>query len=481
MTNHLPLRVLTPEQIGTIYDKCLNFLSNKGVKITHPEGLKIFEKAGAQVDYNNHQVCFPKDIIEAAIKSAPHSFTMASSDGRNDAIIPHPEGLFHRLGNTGQPEYLEPDSRTSVRPLVKADVVEWAQLLELLDNMSLAATPFVTDAPKEVADICGIKTLFENTSKHIMIHPYSFGSLEYLIELGEVVAGSADSLKKKPVISMIITALSPFAFKDMDVEAIILCARHGVPMHLFSLPLVGANSPVTIAGTVLQMGIEILAQLVMSQLIEPGAKVIAAPFAFALNMASGRNLQESVEAMMIAPACVQLAKEAFHIPAHYEPGTDSHIPDGHAQIEKSLSGLMVSRAGCDVLGGAGQLDVINVSSPIQLIIDNNMVSVLKRLCSPVKVDDAYLAWQDMLDISPGDGTYLERSHTLQHCREALRPKLLDTLSRDVWISEGSKDLYTRTLDKYRELKKQFKPLELPEDVKKELNRVEKQAREHLVK
>jgi len=481
MTNSFPLKVLTPEQIGTIYDKCLNFLSSKGVKITHAEGLKIFEKAGAQVDYNNHQVRFPKDIIEAALRSAPHGFTLASSDGRNDAVIPHPEGFFYRLGNTGEPEYLEPESRATVRPLVRADVAEWAQLLEVLDDMSLAATPFVTDAPEEIADICGIKTVFENTSKHIMIHPYSFGSLKYLIDLGEVVAGSADSLKKRPIISMIICALSPFAFKDMDVEAIILCARRGVPMHLFSLPLAGANSPVTIAGTVLQMGIEILAQLVMSQLIEPGAKVIAAPFAFALNMASGRNLQESVEAMMIAAASVQFAKEAFHIPTHYEPGTDSHIPDGHAQIEKSLSGLMVARSGCDIVGGAGQLDVITVSSPIQLIIDNDMVSVLKRLCSPVKMDDEYLAWQDMPDVLPGDGTYLERSHTLEHCHDALMPKFLNTLSRDTWISEGSKDLYTRTLDKYRELKKKFKPLELPEDVKKELDQVEEKAREHLVK
>ncbi len=479
MINDLELKVLTGEQVSIIYDKCLKFLSSKGVRVTHPEGLRIFDKAGAWVDFDNHQVRFPKDIVEMALRSVPHSFMLASSNGRNDAILPHPDGFFYRLGNTGEPEYLEPESNT-VRPLTQADVVEWAQLLEVLDDIPLAATPFVTDVPEEIADICGIKTLFENTSKHVMIHPYSFGSLEYLIELGKVVAGGTEALKERPVVSMIICALSPFSFKDMDIEAIILSARHGVPMHIFSLPLVGATSPVTIAGTVLQMGIEILAQLVMSQLIVTGAKVIGAPFAFALDMATGRNLQESIEAMVIAAASVQFIKEAFHIPAHYEPGADSHIPDGHAQIEKSLSGLMVARTGCDILGGAGQLDVIRVSSPIQLIIDNDLVSVFKRLCSPVKVDDDYLAWKAILEIAPG-GTYLERPHTLQHCREALRPKFLATLSRETWISEGSKDLYTRTLDKYREIKKRLKPIQLPEEVRREMNRIEKQAREHLVK
>lgn len=479
MINSLQLKVLTSEQINIIYDKSLEFLSTKGIKVTHPQGLKIFDEAGAQVDFNNHQVRFPKDIIETALRSAPHGFTMASSDGRNDIILPHPNGLFYRETLTGAPEYLEPDSNTT-RNVTLADVVKWAQLVEALDNISFHAAPFPTDVPLEMADISALKANLENTSKHIMVQPYSFGSLEYLFQLAEVVAGSKEALKKRPIIDMIICCISPFAFKDMDIEAIILSTRYGVPMLIAALPLTGATSPVTIAGTVLQMGIEILAQLVMSQLIEPGAKVFGCPFAFTLDMATGRNLQESVEAMMIAAASVQFIKEAFHIPVYYEPGTDSHIPDGHAMIEKSLSGLLISQAGCDMLGGAGQLDVIRVASPIQLIIDNSLVPVFKRLCSPIKVDDDYLAWKDMLEIASG-GTYLERRHTLKHCREALRPQFLATLSRDTWLLEGAKDLHARAMEKYRELKKILKPRELPEDVKRELDRIEQQARKHLVK
>ncbi len=479
MIDSLQLKVLTTEQVNTIYDKCLDFLSSKGVKVTHPQGLRILDKGGAQVDFDNHQVRFPKDVIETALRSAPHGFTLASSDGRNDVILPHPDGLFYRETLTGAPEYLEPDSDTT-RDVTLADVAEWAQLVEALDKISFHAAPFPTDVPLEMADISALKANFENTSKHIMVQPYSFGSLEYLFELAQVAAGSREALKKRPVIDMIICAISPFAFKDMDIEAIILSAHNGVPMLLGVLPLVGATSPVTIAGTVLQLGIEILAMLVMIQLIEPGAKAFGCPFAFTLDMATGRNLQASVEAMMIAAASVQFIKDAFHIPTYYEPGTDSHIPDGHTMTEKSLSGLLISRAGCDMLGGAGQLDVIRVMSPVQLVIDNALVSVFERLNSEVKVDDDYLAWQDMLDIAPGS-TYLERRHTLKHCREALRPELLGTLSRDTWISGGSKDLYTRALDKYQELKKKLTPLELPEDVQKEMNRIEKYARERLVK
>ncbi len=74
-------------------------------------------------------------------------------------------------------------------------------------------------------------------------------------------------------------------------------------------------------------------------------------------------------------------------------------------------------------------------------------------------------WQEIIATEPG-GHYLERSHTLKHCRDALRADLLVNQSKDAWKAEGSKNLHTRALDRYRELKKKMKPLELPAEVKR---------------
>ncbi len=470
------LQMLSEDQLENILEKVIHFLGNKGVKITHAEGLKLLKAAGAKVD-GDSRVTFSRDLIETALRTVPRSFVLGARYGRPEMTVPHPQGLFYRLGNTGQPEYL-PAGTTKSRPCLRSDVVEWAQLIEVLDGMSLAATPWPTDTPEAVADICGIRTVLENTSKHVMIHPYSFGSMEYLVELGKVSAGSAEALKKSPPVSMIICALSPFAFKDMDIEGIIQCTRAGLPLHMFSLPLVGANAPVTVGGATLQIAIEIMAILVISQLITPGAPVFAASFGFTLNMVSGRNLQESIEAMQINAGVVQFFKQVCGIPAHYEAGTDSHIPDGQAEIEKSLSGLMVTRSGVDILGGAGQLDVINVSSPIQLIIDNELVPMFERLCSPVKTDDESLAWAEILDLQPG-GTYLGLRHTVKHCREAVRPDLLASVARDIWEEQGSKNLEVKALDRFNELKKRMKPLEISPELKKEYDRIEETAKKKL--
>jgi len=267
----------------------------------------------------------------------------------------------------------------------------------------------------------------------------------------------------------------------MDAEVIIQSARYGVPIGLASLPSAGATSPATIDGTVLLASIEILAQLVMSQLVKPGLPVYGFPIFFTLDMQSGRTLQSSVESILGAAATVQFINDAFHIPTHtYGFGTDSHIPDGQSTIEATLRSLLVSMADCDILGGAGQLDVATAFSPVQLIIDDTLTSILKRISSGVKVDDDTLAWRDILDTVP-IGHFLERAHTLKYCREALRPELLVSQPMELWSTEGSKDLNTRAVEKYRELKKGLQPQQLPEDVQKELDRIVKQADERLVK
>jgi trimethylamine:corrinoid methyltransferase-like protein len=41
MTTDLQLKPLTSEEVNTIYEKCLDFLSKKGVRTEHPQALKI--------------------------------------------------------------------------------------------------------------------------------------------------------------------------------------------------------------------------------------------------------------------------------------------------------------------------------------------------------------------------------------------------------------------------------------------------------
>jgi trimethylamine:corrinoid methyltransferase-like protein len=96
------------------------------------------------------------------------------------------------------------------------------------------------------------------------------------------------------------------------------------------------------------------------------------------------------------------------------------------------------------------------------------------------VDEETLAWEDLLDIAPG-ASFIDRDHTLRHCRDPLRPELFDRRSLEMWKAGGSKSLYSRALDKYREIKKALKPLALPDSLKKEMDHIVKRADQNLAK
>jgi trimethylamine--corrinoid protein Co-methyltransferase len=81
---------------------------------------------------------------------------------------------------------------------------------------------------------------------------------------------------------------------------------------------------------------------------------------------------------------------------------------------------------------------------------------------------------DVIDAGAG-GHYLRRKHTLRHCREMIRPDLFVPDVLDNWVAAGRKDLHTRATELYRELKKDLRPLALPDDVKRDMDNVVKAA------
>ncbi|MGD9081267.1 MAG: trimethylamine methyltransferase family protein [Desulfobacterales bacterium] len=479
MESDLQLKLLTSKEIETIYEKCLEVLTKKGMKIDHPHVLKMLDKAGARVDFESRQVRFPRDIIESALDNVPPCFLLAGRDERHDMVLPDPNGAFHVRNGSGAFRYFDPESDV-FRNVTLADVKICAQFVEALDEISFCAFPSPTDAPKQTADIHALKVLLENTSKHINVQPYSAESVEYLLELAQVIAGSA-ALNKRPVISLSPNAFTPLGLKAYDVEVILQSTRLGVPIHCWSLPSAGATSPITIAGSILLMGVEILCMIVLSQLLQPGTPVIANPFPFTTDMATGNSLNSSVEVSLTTAASVEYIKHAYHVPVHtYGFGTDSPVTDCQASTETTLKGLMASLAGADLLSGAGMVESINGFSLIQLLVDHDLVGILRRLNKGVKVDDDTLAWKEILNTDPG-GHFLERNHTFEHCREALRPKFFIQKEWEVWNSEGKKDLYARAFEAYKVMKNSLQPHPLPEDVRKELDLIVKKADEKLVK
>ena len=440
---------LTDEQVVHMKDRVFDLLANYGVKLDpHPELFDLLEKSGAKVDRENDMVQFPRQVLKDLLALAPNSFRLGARNHERCLELPHPDGTFYARTCTGGHGWIDPETG-QYEKITTEKLAGWSRLINNLNEINFLPFLFCNDAPVKTADIHGLAVLLKNTDKHVWVQPYSSSSVKYLISLAETAAGGGKELSANPVISMIVCSLTPRAFKMMDLEALIHSARAGIPIHACSLPGAGGTSPVTIPGTVLLATAEILAMTVMAQAVKPGSPVIGCPIIFSTDMRTGRSLQSSVESMRGASMAIQFIKKAFGLPTHnYGSGSDSPIVDEQSASERAILTTWMAASGSDILGGAGQLEVATVVSPLQLIVDDEVLGMARRMVAPVRIDDDQLGWDIITGTGPGQH-FMTSDHTLKHCREGLKPKNFIRLTRDAWQRDDGRTLMARILENYR--------------------------------
>jgi trimethylamine:corrinoid methyltransferase-like protein len=480
MTGTLRIQPLTAAEISSVYEKCVAILSGYGVKVDHASALELLRAAGADVDFATSMVKFDRETIEEALRVAPSRFTAKGGAEKHDLPLPHPERSFYTSSCIQSMLYHDP-STGGFHDVTEERFAEWCQLIEVLPNIDACAIQTPMDAPPETADIHALNVQLQNTSKPLNLLAYCRESVPYLFELILARAGSEEALRARPLLWFDPTSLSPLVYKDMDLETILLCCRYGVPVAPCSLVLGGGTGPLTPAGAALLVGVEVLAMIVMTQLFAPGHPVMACGYNSTLDMATGNANIASVETGLAQAAAAQFMKEAFQVPVLMASmWTDSYVSDGQTVMAKSLNGMLCAMAGADIAYGAGRLGGSTLASPVQLIIDDRVTALLRRYVDGVQVDDETLGLETILAAGAG-GHYLRQRHTLRHCRDAVRPDLFVADPLDTWQAAGGKDLYARAADKYRELRATLQPLDLADDVRRDMDAVVRRADEHLAR
>jgi trimethylamine--corrinoid protein Co-methyltransferase len=119
--------------------------------------------------------------------------------------------------------------------------------------------------------------------------------------------------------------------------------------------------------------------------------------------------------------------------------TDSHLPDMQAGIESTMGLAAVARCGVDyVLHGTGTISSVNAVSFEKLIVDDELVGMIRARNLPIVVDDETLALDVVDAVGPG-GSYLSETHTAAHCRDYTRPTFFNRRRHVAYVvTEGIK-------------------------------------------
>jgi trimethylamine--corrinoid protein Co-methyltransferase len=455
---------LTLAQIQHIHQASLAVLERTGVHVEHPEALALYRRGGAKVSDVDHRVTFPPAVVEAALAKIPSRVLLAGRDPDQDVVL---EGERVYAGTGGSPTMVLDPGADTVRPGTLRDLADLARLADALDHCDFIVIPLhPTDLPDEDVPANRFYACLANSDKHIMGGVGSVQGARQVIEIATLIAGGLKALQERPIVSAITCwMVSPLHLDTGVTDILIEWCKHGLPVALSSAPMAGSTSPVTLAGSLVQLNAEQLSGIVLAQLVRPGTPVLAGYIPGVADMRTGGYLGGAIEFGMMQAAAAQLAR-FYRVPIYCSGGmTDSKLPDAQAGYEKMATFLLAAMGGGNYIHHAiGMVTNMSAASLEQAVIDDEIVGMAMRVLRGVEVSEASMAVDAIDRVGPG-GHYLMDEHTLQFMRsELFYPAVADRRNRSVWEENGKRDARARAIARMEGLLREHQPPGLSSEV-----------------
>ena len=268
-------------------------------------------------------------------------------------------------------------------------------------------------------------------------------------------------LGDRAVVLGLINSLSPLGYSTEMLDALIEYARSRQPVVIAALAMAGSTGPVTLAGVLAMQSAELLAGIVLTQMISPGTPVIFGSTSTNIDMKSGALCIGSPELSQMVAAHAQLARY-YGIPSRSGGSlTDASSPDAQAGFESMMALLTTANSGVDfVLHSAGILSAYLAFSYEKFVLDDEMCGMVRRLRRGFVVSPETLAYDVIAKVGSG-GNYLMEDHTVERCRsEFWKPGVCDRGGLEAWMGGGRRDAVARARTRWQKLIRDHKDPEL---------------------
>jgi len=466
--NSPQFRLLSDNQIEELHLATLQILERTGVTFLCQEAIDILGEAGADVS-NPERVKIPSHLVEQALRTAPKTITLYTREGEPAIVL---------NGTTGSHFGAFPDTHNYLDPYIGRqrkcyveDIADMARLIDALPNMewSFTGSSHLT-IPPAIADKVTVLQLILNSSKPIIPEINDVSSLKEMIDLCSIVAGGEEQLRRKPFFGASAEPVSPLTQGKDTMEKSLLCAERGIPNVVYGMPMAGATAPATFAGCLAVANAEVLSQLVVLQLKNPGTPIIFGAIPTIMDMKTTRCSYGAPELSLMVGALTELS-HYYKLPMFGTAGcTDARVIDAQAATEITYQILITMLTGADLVHDVGGLYCAIISPELTVLVDE-IVGMVKVLMAGIEINDETLALDLIERLGPG-AQYLSESHTLKHFRKFWIPKIFDR-SFSYEDKEGVKHCEELLRERTIEILETHQPKPLPDDVLRELKNVER--------
>jgi len=466
------LQFLSEEEIRLVHESAQTILSEIGFRFPLEEALDLLKNAGAVV-VEGDIVRIPKDLVDDAVEKVPkrNDVTLFGRDPKHDMTFQKHEPTLASM--TMAVNVIDPYTRQR-RPATNKDLADLTRIVDQLEHIRINGgliTP--QEVPNAFNDWYTWATTIKNTTKHITGGMLGARCVRDAIKMASIAVEGEALFRDRPFISGWVLTLPPLGVDEESLDAMMEMSRWNIPIMLSSGPILGTSSPVTIAGTLAQAHAEILACLVVTQLVNPGAPVIYTSFARGIDMKTGAISMACPEFGILKVGMAQLGRfldMPVRMPSMLR---DAKVLDAQAGFETGMIGTVTGLL-ADIMDSM-QLDMDLVVDFPDLVFCNECMAGIERFSRELIINEETLALDVIREVGHG-GSFLGHTHTFSNFRSELWvPQLLERRNWDLWEKDGSRDIFRIAEEKLFEML-DAEPLNLlPREAESEIDNVVLQA------
>lgn len=456
--------VLLERIVGEAYD----VLQHVGVLIENQQATELLLAAGCRPHGN--RLLIPTALIQQCLKTVPERITMYKRSGQPAMNLADRE--IHFDPGSSALNVLDWPAQKERKPITR-DLVNLARLTEALPHLAGQSTGLVSsDVPQEIVDRYRLYIALIHSTKPVITGTFSLSGFKVMHELLSAIRGSSAELRERPLAIFDCCPSPPLKWSNLTCQALIDCARAGIPAEFVSMPLTGSTAPVTLTGSLVQHTAETLSGIVIGQLAAPGAPLIYGGSPVAMDLRTGTTPMGAIETMMIECGYAEIGKY-FNMPTHaYMTITDAKVLDAQSGLEAAMSATLAALTGINVISGPGMMDFENCISLEKLVIDHEICAMVQRLARGVQARGERLAEDLYGDLNAGDH-FLTSDNTIRFLRDefAVPSEVIDRDPYRVREAKGEWTIGERAHRRVGELLKNQQTPPLDAHVQQELDHI----------
>ena len=415
------VRFHSEAQIEPLREATLALLERTGVKYQSAKALAILKRAGAKVDEGSDLVRLPRRLVEEALALAPRSFVLGSRDGADDLDL----ASGYTYGTTDGCGVEVVDWRSGARRAsTKADLADITRMQDCLGSISFWWPTVSAGDCGETAQLHEIEAGWNNTTKHLMGMVQGEKLARHAVEMAALVAGGAEGLRRRPLMSDLIGTVSPLVNDKDGIEAGLVFAAAGVPVW----------------GSIMQIYADPRTALTMTTPLDDRCRFLATELLHSFGL----------------PALGPFG------------GTDAELPGTwQAGVETMLQLLQVALDGCETYTGIGLTNTYNLFTPENLVLDDDLYHRARHAFLDIPMDTESLALDVIDAVGPG-GHFLAQPHTRRHMRDAVVRAVTQEIDAD---GQHYRDAASVARERALDILQHYEPAPLAADVQAELRRI----------